>query len=155
MCWKVQRIQLFRRRRHVPMIRYIIVSIGSGILFALMDGVMNANPLAQRLYKVFEPIARKSINVPAGLAIDLFYGFVMAGVFLVIYESLPGESKILRGLLYGLLLWFFRVAMQVATQWMMFNIPASTLLYTLACGFVEMIIIGLLYGLTLKYSATI
>ena len=137
------------------MIRYIIVSIGSGILFVMMDGVINANPLAQRLYKVFEPIARKSIDVPAGLAIDLFYGFAMAGVFLVINESLPSESKIVRGLLYGLLLWFFRVAMQVATQWMMFDIPASTLLYTLAFGFVEMIIIGLLYGLTLKHTAVV
>jgi hypothetical protein len=137
------------------MIRYIVVSIASGILFALIDGAMNVNPLAQRLYKVFEPIARKSINVPAGIAIDLFYGFVMAGVFLIIYGSLPGESRIAKGLLYGLLLWFFRVAMQVATQWMMFNIPASTLLYTLACGFVEMIIIGLLYGLTLKHTGSI
>jgi hypothetical protein len=137
------------------MIRYIVVSIASGILFAVMDGVMNVNPLAQRFYKVFEPIARKSINVPAGIAIDLFYGFAMAGVFLIIYGSLPGESKIAKGLLYGLLLWFFRVAMQVATQWMMFNIPASTLLYTLAYGFVEMIILGLLYGLTLKHTGSI
>jgi hypothetical protein len=28
------------------MIRYIIVSIGSGILFGVMDGMINGNPLA-------------------------------------------------------------------------------------------------------------
>ena len=38
------------------MIRYIIVSIASGVLFGAMDGLINANPLAQRLYEVYKPI---------------------------------------------------------------------------------------------------
>jgi hypothetical protein len=135
------------------MIRYTIVSVGSGILFGLMDGLMNANPLAQRLYRVFEPIARKSINIPAGFAIDLVYGFAMAGAFLLLYRSLPFESGLLKGLAFGLLVWFFRVAMQVATQWMMFNIPANTLLYVLVYGLAELLVLGLLYGVTLKPSA--
>ena len=134
------------------MIRYIIASVGSGILFAMMDGLVNANPLAQRLYRVFEPIARKSINIPAGFAIDIIYGFAMAGIFLLLRESLPGQSGIIKGLVFGLLVWFFRVAMQVGTQWMMFSIPPSTLLYTLAFGLAEMLVLGLLYGLTLKPS---
>jgi hypothetical protein len=41
---------------------YILFSIVSGILFAILDGVINANPLAQRLYAVYKPIARTSIN---------------------------------------------------------------------------------------------
>ena len=135
------------------MIRYITVSIGSGILFGFMDGLINANPLAQRLYSIFEPIARKSINIPAGFAIDLVYGFAMAGAFLLLHGSLPGESGVVKGLVFGLFVWFFRVAMQVATQWMMFNVPASTLLYILVSGLVEMLVLGLLYGLTLKPSA--
>ncbi len=134
------------------MIRYILVSVGSGILFGFMDGLINANPLAQSLYKVFEPIARKSINIPAGLAIDLVYGFAMAGIFLLLHGSLPGESGVVKGLVFGLLVWFFRVAMQAASQWMMFNIPARTLLYALVCGLIEMLALGLLYGLTLKPS---
>jgi hypothetical protein len=135
------------------MVRYILVSVGGGILFAVMDGLINANPLARRLYKSFEPIARKSINIPAGLAIDLVYGFAMAGIFLLLHASLPGESGAVKGLAFGLLVWFFRVAMQAASQWMMFNIPAGTLLYALVCGLAEMLVLGLLYGLTLKSSA--
>ena len=69
---------------------YLIVSIVSGILFAFLDGVINANPLAQRLYEVYKPIARTSLNPAAGMAIDLAYGFIMAGVFLLLYPSLPG-----------------------------------------------------------------
>ncbi len=135
------------------MIRYSIVGMGSGILFGFMDGFINANSLAQRLYRVFEPIARKSINIPAGFAIDIVYGFAMAGIFLLLRSSLPFESGVLKGLVFGLLVWFFRVAMQVATQWVMFNIPIGTLIYALVCGLGETLVLGLLYGLTLKPSA--
>ena len=132
------------------MIRYIIVSIISGILFGVLDGLINANLLAQRLYKFYKPIAKTSINVPAGILIDLIYGFAMAGIFLLLYKSLPGEAGILKGISFALLVWFFRVVMSVASGWMMFNIPIVTSLYTLFTGLGEMLILGILYGLTLK-----
>ncbi len=37
------------------MIRYIIVSVVSGVLFGILDGVINANSLAQRLFEVYKP----------------------------------------------------------------------------------------------------
>jgi hypothetical protein len=132
------------------MIKYVIVSVVSGILFGVLDGLINANPLAQRLYEVYKPIAKTSINPVAGIAIDLVYGFVMAGLFLVLYQSLPGEAGIVKGISFALVAWFFRVVMYVATQWMMFNVPVATLLYTLIAGLGEMLILGILYGLTLE-----
>ena len=98
------------------MIRYIVVSVASGVLFGVMDGLIHANPLARKLYAIYEPLARKSINIPAGFAIDLIYGFAMAGIFLLLYASLPGQSPLAKGLSFGLLAWFFRVAMQAASQ---------------------------------------
>jgi len=74
---------------------YIIISIVSGILFAIMECLINTNPLAQRLYEVYKPIAKTTINVPAGIVIDLVYGFVMAGVFLLLYRSLLGETGLM------------------------------------------------------------
>jgi len=132
------------------MTNYIIFSIISGILFGIMDGIINANPLAQKMYKVFTPIARKSINPIGGILIDLVYGFAMAGIFLLLYTSLPGASGILKGLCYALGVWFFRVVMQVAGQWMMFTVPVRTLAYTLVTGLGEMAVLGILYGLTLR-----
>ena len=131
------------------MIRYIIVSVVGGILFGVMDGLINANPLAQRLYKVYKPIAKTSMNVPAGIVIDLVYGFVMAGIFLILYTSLPGELGIIKGISFAFLAWFFRVVMYLASQWMMFNVPIRALLYTLLTGLFEMLVLGILYGLTL------
>src|SRR5512135_1413997 len=118
---------------------YIIASVVSGIVFGVLDGVINANPLAQRLYQVYKPIARTSLNPVAGIVIDLVYGFVMAGVFLLLYRSLPGETGLVKGLSYGVLVWFFRVVMYTASQWVMFNIPLAATLYTLLTGLVEML----------------
>ena len=132
------------------MVRYIIVSIVSGILFGAMDGFINANPLARRLYEVYKPIAKASINALAGAVIDLVFGFIMAGVFLLLYRSLPGEAGLLKGISFALLAWFFRVVMYVASGWMMFNVPVGALLYTLITGLGEMLILGILYGLSLK-----
>ena len=132
------------------MVTYIIVSIISGILFGVMDGLINANPIAKKLYDVYKPIAKTSLNFVAGIIIDLAYGFILAGLFLLLYASLPGEAGIVKGLSFGLVVWFFRVVMSVASQWMMYKVPGKTLLYTLLAGLGEMLILGILYGLTLN-----
>ncbi len=132
------------------MLGYIVVSIVSGILFGILDGVINANLLAQRLYQVYKPIAKTSVNPLAGMVIDLVYGFVMAGVFLLLYKSLPGGTGLVKGMSFACLVWFFRVVMYTASQWVMFNVPIEALLYSLVTGLGEMLILGVLYGLTLK-----
>jgi hypothetical protein len=33
------------------LVRYALVSIASGLLFGIMDGLINANPLAETLYE--------------------------------------------------------------------------------------------------------
>jgi hypothetical protein len=131
------------------MLRYIIVSVVGGILFGAMDGLINANAFAQKLFAVYQPIARTTVNVPAGIVIDLAYGFIMAGLFLLLYQSLPGKAGIVKGFCYALIVWFFRVVMSAITQWMTFDVPATTLLYTLLTGLGEMLVLGVLYGLAL------
>lgn len=132
------------------MIRYIIVSVLSGILFGILDGLINANPVANRLYEVYKPIAKTSLNVTAGMLIDLAYGFILAAVFLLLYPSLPGETGILKGMSFAVMAWFFRVVMSVASQWMMYKVPVQALLYSLLVGLGEMLILGILYGLALQ-----
>ena len=132
------------------MTSYLIVSVISGILFGVLDGLINANPIAKKLYEVYKPIAKTSVNFIAGIIIDLAYGFILAALFLLLYSSLPGESGIVKGICFGLVVWFFRVVMSVASQWMMYKVPGKTLLYTLLAGLGEMLILGILYGLTLN-----
>ncbi len=135
------------------MTSYVAVAVVSGVLFAVLDGVLNANALARRLFAVYKPIARRSINVAAGLLIDLAFGFLMAALFLLLYDSLPGASGPLKGVSFALLVWFLRVVMSTASQWMMFRVSLKASLYSLAAGLGEMLTLGVLYGLTLE-SAT-
>ena len=131
------------------MTAYLIVSLGSGILFGIMDGLINANPLAVKLYEVYKPLAKPSINFVMGIIIDIVYGFILAGLYLLLYTSLPGAVGIVKGLCFALLLWFLRVVMGAASQWVTYKVPAKTLLYSLLVGLVEMLVLGMLYGLTL------
>jgi hypothetical protein len=131
------------------MTTYIVVSIAGGFLFGILDGLINANPVAQRLNVVYKPIARESLNVIAGIVIDLAYGFILAAVFLLLHQSLPGGTGLEKGLSFAILVWFFRVVMSVASTWVMFIVPARTLVYTLFAGLAEMVILGILYGFTL------
>ncbi len=134
------------------MIRYIIVSVVSGILFAFLDGLINANPLANRLLTAYQPIAKPSINFIAGMIIDLAYGFILAGLFLMLYHSLPGGAGWVKGVSFAMIVWFFRVFMSVASQWIMYKVPPQALLYTLLSGLAELLVIGIIYGLTLHPS---
>lgn len=132
------------------MMRYVIISISGGILFGVLDGLLNANPLAQKLYSVYKPIMRKNINAVLGIGIDLAYGFIMAGIFILLFDSFPGDTALLKGLSFGLVMWFFRVVMYGATQFVMFTISPSLLLYILLSGLLEMMILGAFFGLTLN-----
>ena len=128
----------------------IIVSITSGILFGILDGLINANPIAIKLYEVYKPIAKTSVNFAAGVIIDLVFGFILAAVFLLLYPALPGEIGFVKGVSFGLMVWFFRVVMSAASQWMMFKVPLKALFYSLSAGLGEMLILGMLYGLALQ-----
>lgn len=92
------------------------------------------------------------MNMPVGVVIDIVFGFAMAAVFLLLVRCLPGHTGIVKGVSYALGLWFFRVVMSVASQWMTFQVPLSALAYTLAAGLVEMMILGLFYGALLSPS---
>jgi hypothetical protein len=131
------------------MTSYILISVISGILFGVLDGLINANPLANKLFEVYKPIAKTSLNFVAGILIDLAYGFILAALFLLVYPGLPGEVGLAKGVSFALMVWFLRVVMNVASQWMMFKVPLKTLLYNLLAGLGEMLILGLVYGLAL------
>lgn len=132
------------------MLNFVLVSLAAGLLFGTMDALINANPLGQRLNAVYAPVMKKDINAAAGIAIDLAYGFVIAGVFVMLAGSLPGDSGLTKGLALGLGIWFFRVVMSVATTWMTHRVPASLLAYQLATGLAEMLVLGGFVGLLLR-----
>ena len=132
------------------MTTYLVVGVASGLLFALLDGLINANPLGRRINEPYRPIARTSINLVAGTVIDILYGLAMAGLFLLVRPALPGGAGALPGVAFGFIAWFFRGLMNVLSQWIMFTIPIATLVYTMLTGLVEMMVLGLFYGMAFR-----
>jgi hypothetical protein len=132
------------------MLKFIITAVLTGLLFGIMDGLINGNPYAVKLMECYKPIAKQQIDIPVGLLIDLLYGFVISAIFIIIMPVLPSESGIIKGITFGLGMWFFRVFMGVVSNWMTFTIPSKTLWYILLTGLIEMILLGILNGLILK-----
>lgn len=125
------------------MARFFGVGFATGIVFALLDMLLNANSLARKLLSPYAPIAKSSVNAPLGLLMDVIYGFALVVVFNLLSKSLPGQNSFQKGLSFGAGIWFFRVAMGTASQLVMFNIPSTTLLYLLFSGLIEMLALGL------------
>jgi len=129
--------------------RILLSGLAIGLLFGLLDGLVNANPLATRLAEVYAPVAREGINVVAGVAIDLFYGLILAATFALIAPVLPGQGGLAKGLAFGLGLWMFRVVMATASAWMMHRVGAAWVGYQLAAGLAETLALGAVTGLLL------
>lgn len=132
------------------MLRYFVVSISSGLILGFLDGLINANPYAQKLFEVYKPIAKSSVNIVLGFGIDILYGFVMTGLFFLLYKSLPGQTAILKGLSYGLIVAFFSVVMHVFSQLVMFKVSANALIYMFLTGLLEILIVSIYISATLK-----
>jgi len=128
--------------------RVLIVGVAVGFAFATLDGVLNANPIAQGLYAAYKPVLRQSVNAPLGIVLDLVFGIIMAVLLVWLAPVLPG-GRVMKGAAFGILAWFFRVAMGVAAQLVMFRIPPIALLYSLATGAFEMVALGMLCSLAL------
>ena len=129
--------------------RYLVAGLTSGLLFAVLDGLLNANPLGQRMLEYLKPIARERMAMAAGLAVDLAWGFAMAGIYLLLRPSLPGQLPVWKGLSFAALAWFFRVLMRAVSDAVMLKVPLASVLYQIAGGAVEMALLGVLYGLLL------
>jgi hypothetical protein len=65
-------------------------------------------------------------------------------------DIIASGRMVTKGIAFGLIAWFFRVAMGSASQAVMFQIPSSTVLYGLCSGLTEMIVLGLLHGALLR-----
>jgi len=127
--------------------RQICAGLVAGLAFLVLDGVMNANPLAQRLYAAYQPIARSSVNAAAGSVIDLAFGVILAVLFVRLRPSLPGRTPLMKALSFGVMVWFLRVCMRVAGEFVVTVVPTSTHVYTLVAGLVQILIVASIIAL--------
>ena len=129
------------------MLRLVLVGVAAGVAFLILDGVVNGNPLARELYAPYKAIARPSVNAVAGSVVDLVYGVVLVLLFSTLRPSLPGYGNLAKALSFGVMVWFLRVCMRVAGEWVMTAVPARAHAYTLVAGLVQILIVACIIGL--------
>jgi len=131
------------------MLRQIVVGLGAGAAFLILDGILNGNPLAREVYAVYRPIARSSVSMVAGSLVDLAYGVILVALFVTLRHCLPGRTKLAKGLSFGALVWFLRVVMRVAGEWVITTVPPSAHVYSLVAGLVQALLVAGLIALLL------
>lgn len=134
----------------MSIVRFLVVGLTSGILFAFADGVVNQNNLARAMYEYYKTIARPEAHISWIIGAFMLYGFVMTWIFEVLYNSLPGKSGLAKGTSYGIIAWFFRVFMYAITQWLIIAVPPKAIAYIMLAGLAEMLVMGWFYGIFMK-----
>jgi hypothetical protein len=81
------------------------------------------------------------VNALAGSLIDLAYGLILAVLFVTLWPSLPGETGLLKGLSFGVMVWFLRVVMRVASEWVTTTVPPSAHVYSLVGGLIQILLV--------------
>jgi|GEM_PF-467382 len=128
-------------------LRILWVGVVVGVVFIILDALINANPLGIKALEFYTSIMRDGILMPVGIVSDLVSGFVITFFFALFYKSLPSSSGIVKGIIFGLILGYLRVVMNVAAHFTMFKMPLGSMFYALGSGIVEMVVLGFLAGL--------
>ncbi len=126
---------------------YILVTFLGSLGFGDGRDRFDANPLS--LFQVYKPFARTAVDRGQVLLVDWLYTFVLAGIFLLLFKSLPGKIGFVQGISYGVIVWFCRVVVDVGSQWVFFDVPGTALVYTLFVGLLQMVVLGAFFGLLL------
>ncbi|MFP4024168.1 MAG: hypothetical protein ACLFVR_06540 [Thiohalospira sp.] len=129
--------------------KIILLCFLIGFIFALLEFILHANPLVKNLSGIYEPVSRGWDIIIASFIIDIIYGTVLSLFYLILYKSLPGQGM-MKGIIYGILLWFLRITILTLTQWMVYPVSAGTIIYMIFAGLPEMIIIGALIERMIK-----
>jgi hypothetical protein len=137
------------------MVRRIGAGIAAGVAFLGLDGLLNANPIAQQVYLAYRPIARSRVDAVAGSMVDVVYGLVLVALFLRLRHCLPGRADATKGLSFGAIVWFLRVVMRVAGEWIVTTVPPSTHAYTLVAGLVQTLLVAELIALLAPRRETV
>lgn len=130
--------------------RFVIAGIVASVLFLVLDAVFGvAGGLIGEL--VFglaagQPDESKMMLSPV---FELINGFMLAGVYAVIHDSLPGEGW-RKGLSYGLIVWGLRVVMWAFSTYIMTDMSPILIGITVVTGLVEVLILCVVIAATYK-----
>jgi hypothetical protein len=121
--------------------RLVIAGIVTSVLFLVLDAVFGvAGGMIGTLIfglPAAQPDESKMMITPV---FELINGFMLATVYAVIYDGLPGEGW-KKGISYGLIVWGLRVVMWAFSTYIMTDMPPILIGITVVTGLVEVLIL--------------
>lgn len=136
----------------MPLRRIIVGGIFVGLLLIVLGvilGFFSVTVFKLPMFVSDSTLWRKEFNPILSVCLDIIYGIILAGLFNLLYIGIPGEG-ILKGISFGLIIWFFKVVMAMGSIRIMFNVSDKVLLYWTFSGLFEMLIIGTILGMFYK-----
>jgi len=125
-----------------------ILSCGiiTGVLFLVFDMLIAI--LTGPIFSPYSdlPIWKTPPNILAGLIFDLINGLILAAVYTIVYNGIPGFGW-KKGLIYGIFVGLFRVVMSSFSTIVMYNIPLTLVIASLITGYIEIIILCIILAL--------
>ncbi len=132
--------------------RIIVGGIFIGLLLIVLgvvSGFFSVNVFKMPMFVSDSTLWRQEFNPYLSVSLDIIYGIILAGLFNLLYMSIPGEG-IMKGIAFGLIIWFFKTVMAMGSIRVMFNVSDKVLIYWTFCGLLEMLVIGTVLGIFYK-----
>jgi hypothetical protein len=132
--------------------RVIIGGIFIGLLMVtsgMISGFFSVAVFKLPMFVSDSTLWRKEFNPALSILLDISYGIILAGLFNLIYMSMPGKG-VVRGIAFGLIIWFFKVVMAMGSIRVMFNVSDKILVYWTCTGLLEFLMVGMVLGIFYK-----
>jgi len=126
--------------------KLIINGIIVGFVFLILD--MLFAMITSPFFSPYSDLAIWKIppNLAAGGVFDFINGFILVGVFMMIYNGIPGTGW-RKGLNYGIIVGLFRVVMMSFSVIVMYAVPIELVVISLISGFIEIIVLCILLSM--------
>lgn len=120
--------------------KFIVCGVATGILFLFLDVAVAiaTSPILSPYSSL--PVWKNPPDIAAGTLFDLVNGFILAGVYSIIYKGIPGEGW-RKGLNYGIMVGLFRVLMAAFSTLVVYNVPQEVVLVNLLAGYAEIVLL--------------
>lgn len=132
--------------------RIVIGGIFIGLLLlvsGVISGFFSITVFKLPIFVSDSTLWRQEFSPYLSISLDIIYGIILAGLFNLLYMSIPGKA-IMKGISFGLIVWFFKTVMAMGAIRVMFNVSDKILLYWTFSGLLEMLMIGAVLGIFYK-----
>jgi len=123
--------------------RFILAWIVTSVLFLVLDmlfGTLGGYLTASITGAPIQGLGGIESKIFTGLIFEVINGFILVLVYVVIHASIPGKGLV-KGIIYGLIVWAMRVLMWAFSTYMMFEVSPVLLVITTILGLIEVLIL--------------